>query len=390
MLTDAPGLGKTLMAANAAETPALVFCPTYLVEQWYDFLQEQFPGQSVAKAQGSRTERQAAINVWADWTICNTEMLRSYTFKHYSTIIVDEAHYLRNRNSQQAKAAFQLTKNTEYVYLLTATPIYREADDLYMLLHILDRQTFTSYYGFVREYCKAIETPWALKVVGVRNQQELKKTLSQYSLGRSYSDVAMQLPPIINNVVKLDWSLSQQAHYKEMRDFYRDNGVPLDSAGEVLQKLRQATLCPEKLTATTEIVESLLPTEKVVIFTWYRMSAELLALKFDVQAITGDMEVTLRRGFALDKDNRITIATMASLSEGIDLSHARTVIFFEEDYTPGRMYQALSRVRRASPDTTPVRAYFLQVKGTVDEVVHKAVLRRTTNAREILQGALYD
>ncbi|HET7640068.1 MAG TPA: hypothetical protein VFK47_15180, partial [Ktedonobacteraceae bacterium] len=40
---DQPGLGKTLQAAMALTTPAIITCPGYLVEQWADFLNDQYP-----------------------------------------------------------------------------------------------------------------------------------------------------------------------------------------------------------------------------------------------------------------------------------------------------------------------------------------------------------
>src|SRR6266568_2631499 len=48
ILGDDAGLGKTLEAAMAARLPALIVCPTYLVWQWAEFLEEQYPDDTIA------------------------------------------------------------------------------------------------------------------------------------------------------------------------------------------------------------------------------------------------------------------------------------------------------------------------------------------------------
>jgi hypothetical protein len=91
------------------------------------------------------------------------------------------------------------------------------------------------------------------------------------------------------------------------------------------------------------------------------------------------------------------VATMASLSEGVDLSYGRTVIFCETDYTPGRNYQALSRVIRhrtegeATPDNNndPVVCYWCRYAGTVDQQIFETQKSRTNgSALQVLKEAL--
>jgi hypothetical protein len=46
-----PGLGKTFQATEAAELPCVISCPLPLVDQWKEFLEDQYPTDSVV---GSR------------------------------------------------------------------------------------------------------------------------------------------------------------------------------------------------------------------------------------------------------------------------------------------------------------------------------------------------
>jgi SNF2 family DNA or RNA helicase len=43
ILGDAPGLGKTFQATEAAELPCVISCPLPLVDQWKEFLEDQYP-----------------------------------------------------------------------------------------------------------------------------------------------------------------------------------------------------------------------------------------------------------------------------------------------------------------------------------------------------------
>src|SRR5690242_2397775 len=43
ILADAPGLGKTFQSCEAAVLPALVTCPLTLVQQWAEFIVDQYP-----------------------------------------------------------------------------------------------------------------------------------------------------------------------------------------------------------------------------------------------------------------------------------------------------------------------------------------------------------
>lgn len=56
--------------------------------------------------------------------------------------IVDEAHYMRNPESQSAKLGQMLRDISENVVLLSATPINLKSDDLYHLLNLVDPDSF--------------------------------------------------------------------------------------------------------------------------------------------------------------------------------------------------------------------------------------------------------
>lgn len=62
--------------------------------------------------------------------------------------VVDEAHYLRNPETQTARLGRLLRPVTASLLLLSATPIQLRSSDLFHLLHLLDEDTFQYEWSF--------------------------------------------------------------------------------------------------------------------------------------------------------------------------------------------------------------------------------------------------
>ena len=428
MNTDAPGLGKTVQAALAAECPALIVCPTYLVSHWYDWLRVHLPKRKVVKAVGSRQDKIDAMLIPADFLIINKEMLRTHIGEiavvlkryKYRTVIIDESHHLRNRSTAATRGAEAISQMVPRMYLLTATPIWKEVDDLFMPGRLLYPDIFTSYNDFVQAFCESESDRFSTKVTGVKPESlaELDKIMSMIRVGRTYDDAKRNLPPIVENYFKVDFEQpTERARYKEAVENYRllleDESITMTSYMEVMHTLRNMTGL-EKVNPILEIVEDTHTYHegKYVIFCWYKDLAERLAAKLpDAQLITGDMAPEDR--VANSKKQKPIIATISALSEGVDLSWARMVIYAEEHWPPGSQVQSLMRVRRERNITPPnyegplsmwdevmmeidsrnlneepILAYFMAVEDTIDEVIHFKSRQRAHTAKEVLREAL--
>lgn len=385
-LTDKPGLGKTLQAALAAKPPVIIFCPTYLTYNWLNFLNEvAVPcGFTVVHATGPRERRQSLINTGADFLICNIEMLRDYEFPNsFTTLIIDEAHHLRGHNSQQSLKAVALSNSAEYIFLLTATPVMNRPDDLYAQLRLLDRDNFHSYYQFTQRYCTQVQMPFGPKVVGAR--ASLKPAFERYNLGRTYKDVQMQLPDLVTDVIRVDPPEEFTKIYNKLKyQYYIPGKEVYENALEVLQALRKLT-APQKLKPLLSLLTDTEALSGTVIFSWYKETAEAVASLLEIPCVTGDLPPKER--YAIAKSGQCISATISSMSEGVDLSHLHTVIFFELHYVPGQHFQALSRVRRAGGGDM-VKVYYLLVKNTIDEVLYNVDSHRTVTINSIVRECL--
>lgn len=427
--TDSPGMGKTPQAVYAAERPVLVVCPNALALQWKEWLLgedensiERNGGETIANvgrrcyqnddgvydevwflpdtvvvATGNKAKRTKAIREHADWTIINEEMLYTYKdvlFEHnYNTLIIDESHHMRSRGASRAKMAVELGKRIPRVYMLTATPIWKEADDLYMQLRVLWPDIFTSYWQFVDKYCVSDQTRFGTKIYGIKRHMmpEIDQLLNVVRIGRTYEDVGRQLPPIIEKFVKIELPENVRKMYNEAVDQFRIEALNerFINYMQVYHTLRRLVTGTFKTEAVGEILAD--EVRRAVIFSWYKETAENIGQRLgDVEVVTGDDPVEVRRHKALG--HKHVSATISSLMEGIDLSDARTCIFAEENWTPGSNYQALSRVRRerlSGNNDEPVVVYYVHCKNTIDEVIHRKSKLRSGSIKDVIQEALY-
>lgn len=454
---DDPGLGKTIQAALAAVPPVLVVCPNYLVGQWGEWLNNHLPGCRTVVAKGDRWAKQEQIFAFAgmslkgwdpkrfkaaltaeqpaQFLVINKEMLRT----HYSelmtvapvlhTMIIDESHHMRNRDAEVSKRAFDISKIVPRVYELSATPIWKEADDLYAQLRMLYPTAFTSYNTFCDDYLVFDETRFGRVVYGVKRekQEAFDAMLSIMVLGRTYKQVSRELPPVMEDEVWVQFDKEHRALYDDAITNYRvkfagDDGEDLflSSMSAVMHTLRQICGWHGKIDAIKDILEDTKVYDKgrVVIFCWYRETARLLGEAFPgAPVITGaitDPAERRRVAQAAERSGLPVIATLASLSEGVDLSWARHVIFAEEHYAPGSHTQSLARVVRerqldgteippASTDpwdlvlkaldsraanAEPVLVHYVNVKDSIDENIHRTARRRNATIRTVLREAL--
>src|SRR5207245_6448585 len=112
-----------------------------LVDQWEEELNDKFGLTAVT------TNQPAARGELADFWGKNAGIIASlHTLKqstqleiarqvHWDILIVDEAHYLRNRESQGWQAINSLPR--QFLLLLTATPVQNSLEELYNLVMLL-------------------------------------------------------------------------------------------------------------------------------------------------------------------------------------------------------------------------------------------------------------
>jgi superfamily II DNA or RNA helicase len=390
ILADDGGVGKTIQASMAATRPALVVCPTYAMWMWHDWLREQYPDETVAIALGDVVKRTEAINARADWTIINVEMLRKYWMpvERLRCVIFDEFHHVRGADSEQGKNAVLLAKRVPQIIGLTATPIYKDVGDLWHLLHILYPEKWHAQGKFMAMYAKTIDNGYNTRVWGIKNVGALQKELRDVLLRRTYNDVGLELPAVIDKQVVLEFPTNAQKEYNAVKHSRRYEDIPLTSASEVLHTLRRMTV-EEKAKAAQNIIRD--SHQQAAVMCWYNDTVEYVAHKIGGVPIHGQNTKASERAIVARRAIKAGIPIVAgieSLGESVDLSACKNVVFVEESYVPGAMHQVLRRFQRWSTNISPCVVSYVRVKGTVDVTVHTAHTTRRNTASLVLRDAL--
>jgi len=430
ILADAPGSGKTFQASEAAlalsstTQSKLVLAPAHLCKQWFVFLQEQYPSSTVVWLEGSRANKEKDAKLAADWYIVSIQSLRQWEFmekllvglcirQRINVAVIDESHYCKNRDAIQSKLAKKITRPEfiNHVILLSATPIMKEADDLYWQLHICDPLTHSSYYQWLQKYCWCTMTAWGPQDVTLKRTADF----SQWMMGRTYKEIGLELPPIIPSVHVHQMTPARKQAYKDIKDYWYTQvtdgeGLSANSAMEVMHLLRRITNSPEKQADLTTFLQD--DPKPALIACAYRVAAKELSAAirkagFTATVITGEIPADDRVAIA-KQPTQVIVATIPSLSEGCDLSHCNSVYFYEEDWAPGKHQQFLSRVRRhrdnanvgvtitednhlhvdTDPNDRPVILRYFHAANTIDTRIHAVRDHRQTNIKDLIKSEL--
>lgn len=446
ILSDAPGAGKTPQAIWAAlkllaeGQSCFIFAPAHLCPQWFQYFKDHFPEHEAVWLEGPASRRAKDATVKAKFYIMSIQSMRHKHYielatqvflkQHVRVAIIDESHYVKNPDAVSARSIRQLTRPEfcPHVILLSATPIVREADDLYMQLRICDPHTFHRQDIFMNTYCWFSYGAW--KYTDVMLRKGAKDALKPWLWGRTYGEIGLELPPVIPNrdeerQVLVQLNSHDRKVYDDMKYYWQaqfstsyspdgeKQGLTVNSAMEAMHMLRHLTARDDKCAELSSYLTD--DPGPYLIACAYRLSAQVLRTYIEkhhpdlqVKVIDGSIAADDRRQIAISSSQSSTsviIATIASISEGVDLSHCNTVYTFEEDYTPGKMHQFLSRVRRhrQAQDTSvtitedrqlvlekdrnfvPIIMRHFICERTIDQRVHAVQSARSVNAKDIIK-----
>ena len=201
LLSDEVGLGKTIEAGLVMKEYLtrgmikrfLVLTVPSLVDQWEEELDEKF--QVTVATTNHPSFRADPAAFWRE----NTGVVASlHTLKqpahlavaqtvNWDLLIIDEAHYLRNRTSQAWQAVNALPR--QFLLLLTATPVQNSLEELYNLVTLLQPGQLPSPKEF-RERFIDKERPHQ-----PREPEELRRLLGQVMIRNTRANAGINLPP---------------------------------------------------------------------------------------------------------------------------------------------------------------------------------------------------
>jgi SNF2 family DNA or RNA helicase len=170
------------------------------VKKWIrDLVDDDFLDPPIL-IEGSKLKR---LKLWskATFAVCTLETFKfdatadgPISRRQWDIMIVDEAHKIRNRKTQNYKAIKHVASQILKLILISATPMSRGAQDIWTLMHLCDPQIYPSYWKWVNTFCIVVDDEYGFQIVGNKNVDMLGQALSKHMIRYSREDVAPELP----------------------------------------------------------------------------------------------------------------------------------------------------------------------------------------------------
>ena len=316
--------------------------------------------------------------------------------------LVHNCHSFKEMTSQRTQALHRLVyeNSIERLLLLTGSPISNRTYEFYSLLALCNYdpritkskflEEYESYVDFANHFSHLEEFEMyrgnkRVKVQrwsGYKNLEELKEYTKNCYI-RFTTDEVLDLPPF----TEVDVPVAYDDRPELMAVFERFTANADDSdrvSGVDARAKADAALA--KAQFTIDYVKGLLDAdEQVVVYSDHVDACEKIAEGLGVVGITGQTPMSLRQEMA-DKfmagESKVIVATIGSLSTGIDLFSAANMVFNDPPFVPGWMEQAMYRIRRIGQTR---RCIFHYIIGSIqDQKIYKILKEKMETIKQVI------
>ena len=411
ILADDMGLGKTLQVLailldykqkNKEKRTSIVICPSSLSLNWLGEATKFAPELKVCVIKGNAKERERLIkNVQKnDLIITSYDLLKrdveiykeiDYNFKY---IIADEAQYMKNSTTQNAKAIKELKGETKYA--LTGTPIENSLAELWSIFDFVMPGYLFKYKKFKTLY----EVP-IVKENDERAMNRLKMLIAPFILRRNKKDVLTELPEKTITVLNNQMTDEQEAVYlsylaqakQEVADEIQLNGFEKSQFKilSTLTRLRQICCHPSlfikdykdessKLNQCIEILSDAIEAgHKILLFSGYTsmfdiIEQELKSKKIKYFKLTGstkiDERIKLVDEFNSNSEIKVFLISLKAGGTGLNLTGADMVIHYDPWWNQSAENQATDRAYRIGQKNN-VQVYKLITSNSIEEKIYE-------------------
>ena len=410
------GFGKTLqlitlllLYVESREQPkaSIVVCPSSLALNWENEIKKFAPSLKTLVIHGNAKEREKQLKQIGNYHIVVTsyDLLKrdrdiyeelDYEFQY---IIADEAQYIKNNNTQNAKAIKVIRAKTKYA--LTGTPIENSLSELWSIFDFIMPGYLFSYHKFKELY----ETP-IVKDQDETAMRKLKMLIEPFILRRVKKEVLTELPDktisVLNNEMqeeqlKIYLSYLAQAKQEAIQEL-QQNGVEKSQIKilALLMRLRQICCHPglfidnykgesSKLNQCIEIVkDAVVAGHKILLFSGYTGMFSFIEKALQKEGIsyfklTGQTKVGERIGmveeFNKNESIKVFLISLKAGGTGLNLIGADMVIHYDPWWNLSAENQATDRTYRIGQKKN-VQVYKLITKNSIEEKIYELQQRK--------------
>jgi SWI/SNF-related matrix-associated actin-dependent regulator of chromatin subfamily A-like protein 1 len=407
ILADDMGLGKTTSTIIAAlETGAkkvLIICPASLKINWQREI-ENYSDRPTSIIEGKKWED-------GDFIIINYDIIKNFHDEKkksdsillktkFDLVIIDEAHYIQNKQAQRTKLINDFVSNVDRLWLLTGTPITSRPINYFNLLNLIECPVAKNWMAYVKRYCNGFQFQAGRRkiwnVSGASNLEELRDRTAPLVLRRLKENVLDLPDKIITPVYLRLKSKEYEALMGEYYDWYDKNGESdsLTLQFTKLTKVRQV-IAEEKVASTIEICENIVEQgKKVIVFTNFTKTLEMILEHFGKKAVRLDGQMSQKERqmsvdrFQNEEDVMVFVGNIKAAGVGITLTAGEAVVMNDLSFLPSDHSQAEDRSYRYGQKNN-VLVYYPIFDNTVEGIIYD-ILKKKKDIFETVMGDKVD
>lgn len=407
LIADAMGLGKTAQAVIAKNlidqsrtkpATAVVVVPNSILSQWEVQIQRWNKKRKkivILRSQNKEETLEKIESEKPDFVIVSYGLIfrksgdktvgeRLCAVSDY--LILDEVHNAAAAKSLRSTEVVKLSKHSEYVVLLSGTPVTNSIEDLGVIASILSEHKFTPE-EFNREYGN---NP---RIVRQAILPQMLRRRKSGAFGKRECEV---------HVVPVQMTIDQATRHKQLELNSDDLG-----ALELIMQLRKCALDPKLVGLDDESVKydellSMLRNHydgsPAVVFSSElkegildKLYEKIASDGYRVARIDGDAE---RSGTKRDKILQefsegkydVLVATLSTLGEGVDkLTIAHRAYFIDVPFNEAKLSQGITRLDRQGQKSN-VDIYILLAKDSIDELLFDLIEQKRRLSEFLVDG----
>jgi SWI/SNF-related matrix-associated actin-dependent regulator 1 of chromatin subfamily A len=423
-LHDEMGVGKTATVWEAVDKigaeRGVIVCPAFLRENWIGERRKFFTsplrlckGQNIHDFYAWQRGRYNVLITSYELATKWAPLIRE-TGEMLDFVAMDEAHYAKNSEAKRTKALQGddltgpngLIEWAQHVWHVTGTPMANDPIDIYTFLRLC-WATGLGKEAFIKRYFEKKLTRFGMRTSPKPEMiPELQALIDNNSIRRTKKSIGLQLPPIFLTSMLVDGDTD---HVMRMLREYpglehaimaavEQGGLSFLDAQHIATLRRlvgEAKAVPYGHILHEELTSG--DTDKRVVFGIHKDALSnlrdfLWKNNIFCVLVNGDTpekeRVEAVRAFQEDERCRVFIGNMRAAGVGITLTAACEIDLMESDWSPAGNAQAIMRVHRIG-QARNVRARFVTLARSIDEVVNRIVAHKTASIASIEGEAMH-
>lgn len=330
-------------------------------------------------------------------------------------VIIDESAKIKNPEAALTQAFFELSPYFEKRVIMTGTPVANRPYDLWAQVYFLDGGVSLGddFNGFKRETDLTADLQHNMQAFEAYQHRlaGINDRIKSFSIRETKDGGRIVLPSKEFRRIECDWEPAQFELYRQVREelralIVRDGQLIEDDQESILKRLLRLvqiasnpgiidesyTAEPGKFEPLYNLISDITRTgEKAIVWTNFNDNCDWLVKKlapFGAHPLNGKMSIerrnTVVKWFLENPEAQVLVATPGAAKEGLTLTVANHVIFYDRTYSLDDYLQAQDRIHRVS-QTRTCFVYNMLMIDSVDEWVD-CLLEEKRLAAQLTQG----